>query len=131
MSVPWPLAMLMVAPFAIPLALGVYLLVRYPKPYFIAIPFLFACLPVAVHVTERRSRHHTQRVIAAWILLSDTYLGTVAAFYDGNTILSAVVLVLGLIVTALIVWKGVGRVRDVIPWGRPHDPGDTRWTSPF
>jgi hypothetical protein len=131
MSVPWPLAVLMVAPFGVPLALGVYLLVRYPRPYFIAIPFLFAGMLVAVYVAELRYRRHALRVFVASFLLFETYQWTVAAVYFGNGALAAAVLALGLIGTAVMVWKGVDLGRGVVPRSRPHDPGDTRWTSPF
>lgn len=131
MSVPWPLAVFMVAPFGIPAAVGVYLLVRDPKPYFIAIPFLYAGVVAVAYVTDRRYRRHAQRVVAASFFLFETYLFTVAALYIGGATFAAVVLVLGLTLTPLIVWKGVGPSRG-LPWGRPHDPpGDTRWTSPF
>jgi len=131
MSVSWPLAVFIVAPFAVPLAVVVYLLVRYPKPYFVAIPFLFLAVPVAVFVTERRFRHHTYRVVAGSYFLFETYLATVGALYVGSATFAVVVLVLGLIATALVVWKGADRLREGIPWGQPHDPGDRRWTSPF
>jgi hypothetical protein len=64
-SIPWPWLVVMLAPFAIPLAVCAYLLVLYPRPYLLAVPVVCAAFFAALVVIERRFRTHASRLVAA------------------------------------------------------------------
>jgi hypothetical protein len=65
LGIPWPVLVLLLAPFVVPLGVCVYLLVLYPKPYFLAIPVLMAVLLGAIYVCEGQYPQHASRVAAA------------------------------------------------------------------
>ena len=132
-SIPWPLLVLMLAPFGIPLAVGVYLLVLYPKPYLLAVPVVCTAFFAAIVVIEARFRTHASRLMAAACGLFVSYLYATAAWVMFGVAGAVGTFVFGLAVTALLTWKDALRpesTRDYF-WGKPRDPKDSRTTSPF